>query len=91
MVKSIFVENIKCGGCEKSIKTELAKIIGVGEIEVSNENGEVSFAAIDQAAENKIIAKLSRMGYPLAGEGNFVHQAKSYVSCAFGRTLTDTL
>ena len=91
MVKSIFVENIKCTGCEKSIKSELSKIIGVGEIEVNNENGEVSFAAIGQAGVNKIIAKLSRMGYPQVGEGNIIHQAKSYVSCAIGRTLADPL
>ena len=89
MVKSILVENIKCGGCIKSIKAELSKIDGVEEVEVSNEKGEVSFAAIDHSTVDKIINKLTKMGYPQVGEGNILHQAKSYVSCAIGRTITD--
>ena len=84
----IHVENIKCGGCEKSIVKGLNTIKGLSNIVIDRDKQTVSVMA-DHSLRDAIAAKLKSMGYPefgsVSGLDAGLANAKSFVSCAIGR------
>jgi copper chaperone len=84
----IHVENLKCGGCAKTITRGLEAIAGISGVSVSPEASEVRFDG-DAAALDMGKAKLAQMGYPETGSVEGLKAglaaAKSYVSCAIGK------
>ena len=84
----IHVENIKCGGCEKSIVKGLSAIDGLSNIVIDRDLQIVSVTA-DESQRDAIAAKLKSMGYPeygsVSGLDAGLANAKSFVSCAIGR------
>jgi copper chaperone len=84
----IHVENIKCGGCEKSIIKGLSTIEGLSDIVIDRDQQIVTVTA-DASLRNDIAAKLKSMGYPeygsVSGLDAGLANAKSFVSCAIGR------
>lgn len=80
----LFVANIKCHGCENSIKKGLATIATISDITIDRETGHITFQA-DESALLSVKEKLNSMGYPETDENNLIHKAKSFVSCAIGR------
>lgn len=83
MKTTLAVENIKCGGCSKSIQSKLERIVSAVEVDI--EKGEVSFAHDEEAKISEVKSALERMGYPALGQSKLSHKAKSYVSCMIGR------
>ena len=84
MTETIYVENIRCGGCMKSIREALGRLPGVDEVVVSKEEEklEVTGTAPDRV---RIVDKLASMGYPEKGNNSILYKAKSLVSCAAGK------
>lgn len=87
-VQKIDVENIKCGGCERSIRKGLGPIEGISQLEVDRGNQQIRFTGTE--LHRTIVAKTLRdMGYPekdtLTGVNAGIANAKSFVSCAIGR------
>lgn len=82
--ETIFVENIKCGGCMKSIKDTLQQIGGVETVTVDKDKESV---IVTGAGINRSIVtdKLSSMGYPEKGNNSLLKKARSYISCAVGK------
>jgi copper chaperone len=84
----IEIENLKCGGCARSILKGLAELPGVTNAEVDMEQQRVKFEAAE-AIRPQVADKLRAMGYPergtLHGVSAGVASAKSFVSCAIGR------
>ena len=84
----IEIENLKCGGCEKSILKGLATMIEISDVVVDHEHKLVSFSG-DQSVRDAVVNKLRSMGYPekdsLSGIDAGLATAKSFVSCAIGR------
>lgn len=84
----IAIDNLKCGGCEKSIIKGLTAMPDVAEIVVDREQQSVRFAGAP-SVRDAVVAKLRAMGYPekgsLAGLEAGLANAKSFVSCAVGR------
>lgn len=82
------VENIKCGGCENTIRKGLSNIAGVSEVQIDRDQQRITLLA-DAAERNAIAEKLRSMGYPeqgsVAGLQSGLAQAKSMVSCAIGK------
>jgi copper chaperone len=82
------IDNLKCGGCEKTILKGLNALDGVTEGSVDHELQMVSLQA-EPAMRAAIVEKLQDMGYPEKGsiEGfeAGVSNIKSYVSCAIGK------
>ena len=84
----IEIDNLKCGGCEKSIVKGLSAMPEISDVMVDREHQTVRFtgAAADRDA---VVQKLRSMGYPekgsLAGFDAGLANAKSFVSCAVGR------
>lgn len=80
---TIKIVNLKCGGCENSIKLALEKD-GFRDVKIDINTQEVSFAG-DADRAKKILEKL---GYPEKGskaEKSLIKKAKSYGSCMIGR------
>ena len=82
------IDNLKCGGCEKTILKGLNALDGVADVSVDHELQMVSLHA-ERAMRQTILDKLQDMGYPEKGsiEGfeAGVSNIKSYVSCAIGK------
>jgi copper chaperone len=89
MTSLIFdVENIKCGGCENTIRKGLSTIAGVSEVQINRDQQRITLLA-NEADRGTIAEKLRSMGYPeqgsVAGLQSGLAQAKSMVSCAIGK------
>lgn len=82
--EKFIVENIKCGGCANSITKALKKFKGVNEVDINIETQEITIQSEYSIDREAIISKLSSIGYPLAGKGNGMQKAKSFVSCMIG-------
>ena len=84
----IEIENIKCGGCERSILNGVGTIPGVSGVSVDREQNTVHVVA-DAALRSAVVDKLRAMGYPEKGSVSGLTaglvNAKSFVSCAMGR------
>lgn len=84
----IHVENIKYGGCEKSIEKGLKTINGLSNIVINRDQQIVSVTAED-SLRDAIVEKLKSMGYPeyssVSGFDAGLANARSFVSCAIGR------
>ncbi len=86
MKTSIIVQNLKCGGCAKTIISELSEINGVSEVAVDNDSAIVSFAHENTDQALLIRNRLKAIGYPSVDAKNLVYsKARSFVSCASGR------
>jgi copper chaperone CopZ len=82
--ETIFVENIKCDGCMKTIKEALLKIAGVQGADVYKDEDKVCVMGIG-INRSKVIEKLAALGYPEKGSNSLLHKAKSFMSCASGK------
>jgi copper chaperone len=84
----IEIDNLKCGGCARSIQKGLAELPGVSDVEVDRDLQLVRFNGTQEMRE-QVADKLRAMGYPekgsLHGLQAGVANAKSFVSCAIGR------
>jgi copper chaperone len=84
----IEIDNLKCGGCEKSIVKGLSVMLEVSDLVVDREHQVIRFSG---AASDRdvVVQKLRSMGYPekgtIAGVDAGLANAKSFVSCAVGR------
>ncbi|MEO8235883.1 MAG: heavy metal-associated domain-containing protein [Flavobacterium sp.] len=84
--EKIIIANLKCGGCETTIKKGLLKIEGMTSVKIDNENDTVIAIHDDNIAREKITNKLHSLGYPEATEENgLLLQLKSYASCMIGK------
>ena len=89
MEHHIQVENIKCGGCARTVENTLNELAGVSQIQVDVDSGMVTIHCEDQVSRATLAQALSSKGYPevgeLAGLESVGAKAKSFVSCAVGR------
>lgn len=86
MKTTLKLQNIKCGGCTNGIAVRLLKLSGINDVQISDENSEVSFSY--ENVNDLAIAErmLTQMGYPPEGaENTVVNKAKSIISCATGK------
>ncbi len=82
------VENIRCGGCARTIEKGLRADPRITGVEVDVEARKVLVDASDDV-RYAASATLARLGYPLKGSVEGVRaaaaKAKSIVSCAIGK------
>lgn len=86
-MKIIFeVQNLKCGGCASTIRTELMKLQGIDDVCVNPETGMVTLSVDQDFDRIETIDELKSIGYPLVGRSNSLGtKTKSMVSCVTGR------
>jgi copper chaperone CopZ len=86
MKTSIIVQNLKCGGCAKTITSKLSEINNITDITVDIENSTIAFSATNSEDALEVKRKLKTLGYPTIDDSNGVlSKAKSFVSCATGK------
>jgi len=86
MQKTITIQNLKCGGCARTITTNLSELKNIENISVNVEESTVTFDFISDEDFETVQKKLSTLGYPVKGGANTItSKAKSFVSCATGR------
>lgn len=86
MKTTLYIQNLKCGGCETTILGRLAELTGISDISIDQDYDTVSFSYDSEEAIDNVKDTLSRLGYPVFGESNTLgRKAKSYASCAIGR------
>lgn len=90
MTYSIVIQNLKCGGCARTIKNRLAKIDTISNLDIDVEKSIVLFDLGEEKHLSSVKSELKALGYPEQGELNsFGAKAKSFVSCAVGRVSKD--
>ena len=90
ITEEIFIANLKCGGCENTIKTKLGGLQGVKSVEVDHEKDLVTVTHTDETKRKDLTDLLHHLGYPEATEENgLLLQLKSYASCIVGRMTKD--
>jgi copper chaperone len=84
----IEIDNLKCGGCARSILKGLADVPGISGVDVDLDQQQVRFTG-EASTRSQVADKLRSMGYPekgsLQGLNAGLANAKSFVSCAIGR------
>ena len=86
MKSTLYIQNLKCGGCETTIIERLSELKNIDSVSVNLKYDTVNFE--HKTKQDVTVAKklLSKLGYPPFGEkNNLTRKAKSYVSCAVGR------
>ncbi|WP_339629939.1 cation transporter [uncultured Maribacter sp.] len=86
MTSVILIQNLKCGGCAKTIISKLEEILTITNISVSVESSSVKFDILNQEDITTVKNKLKSIGYPSIDQDNsLLSKAKSFVSCASGK------
>ena len=86
MTSVILIQNLKCGGCAKTIISKLEEILTITNISVSVESSSVKFDILNQEDITTVKNKLKSIGYPSIDQDNSIlSKAKSFVSCASGK------
>lgn len=85
MEYQIQVENIKCGGCARSVRKNVLKNEGVSDVQVDPTEGIITITGSESIDMEALKSGLASIGYPETGKGNKLQKARSYVSCMIGR------
>jgi len=86
MQKTITIQNLKCGGCARTITTKVSELNNIENVKVDVENSTVTFDFITDTDFETVKDRLNTIGYPVVGDKNSIGlKAKSFVSCASGR------
>lgn len=86
MKTTIQIQNLKCGGCAKTITDKLSGLNGINEIRVEEETSSVIFEHENSDVVFVAKDKLRALGYPaIDDENGILQKAKSYVSCVSGK------
>ncbi|MCP4975568.1 MAG: heavy-metal-associated domain-containing protein [Maribacter sp.] len=86
MKATIIVQNLKCGGCAKTITNKLLELENISEVQVFPNTSTVSFAYQDSGDAINVKDKLKDLGYPsIDSKNTLASKAKSFVSCATGK------
>jgi copper chaperone CopZ len=84
--ETIIVANLKCDGCEKSIKNKLTIMSGVKSVIVDQDKDLVIIKHEGKIDRKQFLNSLNNLGYPEATKENgLLLKLKSYVSCAIGK------
>jgi copper chaperone len=86
METTIYIQNLKCGGCANTITKGISSMESIDNVLVNVEESTVTFSYSTEEQLEEVKNKLKSMGYPEDGEANTLGaKAKSYVSCAIGK------
>lgn len=61
---SIIIQNLKCGGCAKTIITNINQLNNITDVQVNNDTSTVSFSVKNFHDALLVRDKLKTLGYP---------------------------
>lgn len=86
MKQTFHIQNLKCSGCETTIRNRLMKIPGIDSLSIHLDESAISLSYVNEDVLRTVLDTLAQIGYPLAGEtNNLASKATSYISCAIGK------
>jgi copper chaperone len=86
MKASVIVQNLKCGGCAKTITSKLSEMDRLSDIDVDTETATVHFTYENMDDAILVKDKLKALGYPSIEYRNSASaKARSFLSCASGK------
>lgn len=86
MRTTVHIQNLKCGGCERTIINKLSGLKHVSDVEVNTDEDSVSFNFHSKHDFDRAKHLLEMIGYPILGaENKLATKARSYISCVSGR------
>lgn len=86
MKNTIYVQNLKCGGCANTIIKNISQIESISNVEVNVAENAVFFDVSSDEIIEEVKTILKKIGYPEIGDINSLgSKAKSFVSCAVGK------
>ncbi|AWM15166.1 heavy metal transporter [Flavobacterium sediminis] len=86
MTTTIYIQNLKCGGCANTVTKNLSQLDGIENVSVSVDESAVTFDYNHENLVAEVKELLKKTGYPEAGDENSLGtKAKSFVSCAVGK------
>lgn len=86
MKSTIIVQNLKCGGCAKTITGNISKVEGISAVFVDPDTSSVSFEHEKEELLETVHHRLKDLGYPSVDHDNtFIDKTRSFVSCATGK------
>ncbi len=86
MKATIVVQNLRCGGCARTITNKLSEMENISEVEVVPDTSSVTFSYAALHDTLRVKDRLKELGYPSVDSKNtLASKAKSFVSCATGK------
>lgn len=86
MKATLLVQNLKCGGCAKTIINSVSELENISEVSVDVDSSAVSFGYKNVEDALRVKEKLQKIGYPSVDmENTTASMLKSFVSCASGK------
>lgn len=86
METSVYVQNLKCGGCANTITKKISELDNISNVLVNIVESKVSFNYENAIDLDHVIQKLKAIGYPITEQQNTtITKVRSYVSCATGK------
>ena len=86
MKSTLYIQNLKCGGCANTITKKISELTNVSDVKVNVDEAAVSFNYKNDLDLHNVKETLKLIGYPIDGDANSIGtKAKSFVSCAIGR------
>ncbi len=86
METTLYVQNLKCGGCAKTITSKLNELENISVQTIDVAESAVTFNYLTEDDLITVKNTLKNNGYPEMGDENSLGiKAKSFVSCAVGK------
>jgi len=86
MRSSIYIQNLRCGGCANTITKALENLEGITNVSVDVDDNRVSFATENDQSKLATVMTLKNIGYPPSTEQNSIrHKSKAIISCVKGK------
>lgn len=86
MKATIHIQNLKCGGCAKTITSKVSTLPNITNVTIDLESSTVSFNYSDFNDAVLVKEKLKSLGYPsIEMDNSTISKARSFVSCASGK------
>lgn len=86
MTTTIYIQNLKCGGCGNTVTKNVSAVEGIANVNVRVDESSVTFDYHEETKVNEVKELLKKIGYPEVGDENSLGtKAKSFVSCAVGK------
>lgn len=79
MKTTLDIQNLKCGGCENTIVKKLNNLPFVNNLDIEVDNSTVSFDALPPEETERVVLKLSELGYPVLDEKKSLGKMRNHI------------
>ena len=86
MTTTIYIQNLKCGGCASTVTKSLSAVEGIENVNVKVDESLLTFDYQEEKKVSEVKELLTKIGYPEACDDNsLIAKTKSFVGCIVGK------